>query len=799
MRLVSCGLTVTTLAIGPFNSLTAHAAYPDSPVVIGEVAWAGSSLSDADEWIELWNLSDSVVPLTGWSLTGAGESGKIIILPDDAVIPAYGTYLIANYDSANAKSSLSVTPQAVTTTLSLSNSNLGIELYDNLDSLIDVAGKGSTPPAGFSQPTKTSMLRQDTGLDGTDPSAWTANPTSENLKPNLNDIATPGICDLCSDYFQESEQITEPIQEPEPETASTSTEPTTTSTQETVALETEPQEVPDCDISDSNASSTTSETEGIILTPEEATSTEPVIENQETATSTDDGIEQATSLIPESPTPSPQPQTIEPPKPNYAMLRLNEIAPYPESGKEWVEIATLDNSNAISLSGCELHDNQGRILIIGNLILDPAENRYLKIEIPSSRLNNDGDSVSLYAPNGQLLDTISYLSMKKSQVLIRYPDLTATWQKSDQASPESANIMSPDPLLSLASLAASPIPTSQTAAPSPSAPTSQVLTAVPPLLQSIPNNQTSATKAVKSAGASTPSTSKSATKASPTKTSTSTKPTTSSAKKIPMPKTTVKKSTAAVTKVMPIKHLTFDMLNQIEDAPLRVRLEGTVGSTPGLLPYHSFILQSPEGRGLQVRVPTARRLPDFGTDVSLVGQLYVDDFGVPYIKMAAKDPLDSHGTSTGVIPRLVDLTSPGIEDVWALMSVTGTVIQVKGRTVSLDLGDAFLDVSIKQSVKYRPQRLTPGDIIRVNGLLDTNHDIPFLIPRTPDDIVLVGHKEALSAAPAKPSGGPEVPGWTPIGAAAGAVAVTEGAKQLNRRRKQRLLDKKLKQLTQIQA
>jgi len=37
-------------------------------VVIGEIAWAGTAASAQDEWIELRNVSDSEVDLTGWAL-----------------------------------------------------------------------------------------------------------------------------------------------------------------------------------------------------------------------------------------------------------------------------------------------------------------------------------------------------------------------------------------------------------------------------------------------------------------------------------------------------------------------------------------------------------------------------------------------------------------------------------------------------------------------------------------------------------------------------------------------------------
>ncbi|MEK9175044.1 MAG: lamin tail domain-containing protein, partial [Patescibacteria group bacterium] len=40
----------------------------NSPVIINEIAWAGSSANSADEWIELYNRTDKAVSLDGWVL-----------------------------------------------------------------------------------------------------------------------------------------------------------------------------------------------------------------------------------------------------------------------------------------------------------------------------------------------------------------------------------------------------------------------------------------------------------------------------------------------------------------------------------------------------------------------------------------------------------------------------------------------------------------------------------------------------------------------------------------------------------
>jgi len=797
MRLVSCTLAAAILSASPLNSLIAQAAYPASPILIGEVAWAGSSLSDADEWIELWNLSDATVDIGGWSLRGAGESSKTIYLPPGSTIPAYGSFLLSNYDSTYAKSALDTTSQTVTTTVSLSNSTLKIELYDNLGLLVDVAGTGSAPLAGASQPIKTSMLRQDPMLDGALVSSWKSSTERQNLKPSTADLATPGFCDVCAALIPEPE--TPDIIEPD--TASTSSDMVATSTDESMAsAEDDPdligQEVTTSTglVSTSTAGTVAPETDAMTAsdattTAQQASSTpETVIVPTQAS---DSEVQISASSIPPS-TSSPQSPTP-PPKPNYAMLRLNEIMSYPASGKEWVEIVTLDAANKISLSGCELHDAQGRIMTFGSRTIDPTSNRYLKVELSTARLNNSGDSISLYSPNGQLLDTVSFPVLKKGQTWIRYPDMSGGWEKTDISSPSASNIQSQTTASSTAQITDAAVATNspqistETETPNPGLAITTTSTAEG-------TNDQDWISGLKGEDDSGQSMSDLIASLSTDNEALQTAEPVSKAVKTTAKKTTVKKTKTSTAKVEPIIPFTFAMLNQIEDSPLRVRLAGAVGSTPGLLPNHSFVLQSPEGRGLLIKVPTSRRLPGFGNEISVVGKLYVDDKGVPYVKMAAKDPLETQGSSTTAVPRLVDLTAPSIEDAWAFMSVTGTVKSVKGRTVLLDLGDAELSVTIRQSVKYRPQRLLIGDVVRVSGLLDTTREPAILLPRSADDIVLVEHAKTISAAAAKSPTGMDVPGWTPIGAAAGAVAVTEGAKQLHRRRKQKLLENKLKQL-----
>ena len=55
----------------PTATLTATLT-PALAVVINEVAWAGTSASASDEWLELYNSGAADIDLTGWTLSDGG-------------------------------------------------------------------------------------------------------------------------------------------------------------------------------------------------------------------------------------------------------------------------------------------------------------------------------------------------------------------------------------------------------------------------------------------------------------------------------------------------------------------------------------------------------------------------------------------------------------------------------------------------------------------------------------------------------------------------------------------------------
>lgn len=179
-------------------------------VIINELAWAGSSSSSQDEWIELKNTTDTEIDITNWQITKdtSGDSSnetlllEIIIDPDNpqnTIIPASGYFLISNnssdYDFGEEKLSvLNIEPDYIDNSITLSNTKLSIKLYDELwnngGNLIDEAGDGGAPLAGSSS-AKTSMERNEIYTLGNLVDSWHEATLATNLDDNVFDKATP--------------------------------------------------------------------------------------------------------------------------------------------------------------------------------------------------------------------------------------------------------------------------------------------------------------------------------------------------------------------------------------------------------------------------------------------------------------------------------------------------------------------------------------------------------------------------------------------------------------------------------
>lgn len=397
--------------------------------------------------------------------------------------------------------------------------------------------------------------------------------------------------------------------------------------------------------------------------------------------------------------PASNPTVSTPTPPDYSTLRINEVMANPLTGKEWIEVVSTDPTQTIILTGCELHDGTGRIFTFDNVTLSP-DARFAVATLSSNHLNNGGDSVSIYDPNGQLINEFTFGNTTKDEVWARSPDFTGDWTWSLTPTPDASNVVTqPQPEMSTTTVANSPAPTTVAATSSPAAPAATVsnvasppLTPIQPVIEANTTDHpatTSIKPPTKTASVPKPTIPKAKTMTKTTKTTTSTKTV--------VPKTAAAKSTTAKTtktaktttvKTSSITPLTFDMLND-QEIGLRVKLQGTVGSPPDLISKHGFVLLSEEGRGLLVTLPTTRKLPDMGNAVSIVGTLRFNDQNVPYLSVTTKDNWTVESMSSQPLRlRTVDLVAPSTEDAWSFVHVTGTVDQVGTSSFHVDLGDA---------------------------------------------------------------------------------------------------------------
>lgn len=344
-------------------------------VIISEVAWAGSALSLADEWLELTNLTDASIDISGWTIDGAAASSGTLTLPEGSIIEPYSAYLIANYAKGNEKSALAVDPDFVTTSLSLSNSTLLLSVRDDSGLAVDRAGDGGGPFAGSAE-TFLPMTRVS-AEDGALASSWS---TPEQ--------ATPG---------EPSVVITETMVELTP--------------QEVVAPE--PIEV-------------TTETETI-----EEVETVEIVEMTETTVSPEPAEESLPSETPQ------EPETMFFP---VGTLIINELVSDPVEGQtEWVEIVNPYN-NVIPLAGWSVRDASGKTTPLPDQLL--GWKQFVLVENPAGKLNNDGDTVELIDPTGQVIDMLEYgvgdiPAAKDPLSLARTTD--GTWLTTTTPTPREAN------------------------------------------------------------------------------------------------------------------------------------------------------------------------------------------------------------------------------------------------------------------------------------------------------------------------------------------------------------------------
>ncbi|MBU0646514.1 lamin tail domain-containing protein [Patescibacteria group bacterium] len=429
-------------------------------VVISEVGWAGSSVNISDEWLELTNLSSATVDLTGWSIAGAATGGVALSLPAGSQILPKSTYLISNYDHQDEKSALAVASHFTTSSLSLSNSGLGLVLKNAAGTGIDSAGDGGAPMAGGIEEygegddageRSVSMVRLAAGLNGATPAAWINATQSFGFDTATADLGTPGILNL---VIPDESELEEEIDES-----------TTLFINEIVSDPVEGQEefieiynpgdtavnLSGWSVQDASAKSTllpeselAAHSYYVIWSPrgilnnggdqielmnpdgavidylEYGTPDVPAVHDPNALAKNPDGqfvptgtpTPGAANIIsaerdPEPVVePEPEPEPDSNPETDDTSLLINEIVSDPVEGQqEFIELYNAGRQ-AVNLAGWSVRDAALKVTLLPEAEL--AASSYYVIWSPRGILNNGGDTVELLDPDGRLVDSLIY-------------------------------------------------------------------------------------------------------------------------------------------------------------------------------------------------------------------------------------------------------------------------------------------------------------------------------------------------------------------------------------------------------
>ncbi|MFH1713748.1 MAG: lamin tail domain-containing protein, partial [Patescibacteria group bacterium] len=175
-------------------------------IVINEIAWMGTTSSANDEWIELFNPTDNIVSLDNWILKSADDKLKINLKEQ---IPAKGFYLLERTDDTSVPD---ITANMIYTG-ALNNNGVDLQLFDNLENLIDevncsggwIAGdnatkqtmeKTSTDWQTSENPGGTPMTQNSASITEENPvdqKIDIMNTTSDNQEPKLQKTYPVGI------------------------------------------------------------------------------------------------------------------------------------------------------------------------------------------------------------------------------------------------------------------------------------------------------------------------------------------------------------------------------------------------------------------------------------------------------------------------------------------------------------------------------------------------------------------------------------------------------------------------------
>ncbi len=189
-RLAVILFSILTFAIASFH-IVAASVPTFHAVSFNEIAWAGTSTSASDEWIELSNFTDTPISLDGWRIVSSDGSPDILL---EGTIPAFGHFLL---ERTNDDSAPSTADQIYTGSLSNTGERLTLFLPDGQE--MDVAGDPDSPWFAGDNVSKRTMERVSPHVEGNVSSSW--------IDGEINGTPTNSIVDVDNDEYGYSPNI----------------------------------------------------------------------------------------------------------------------------------------------------------------------------------------------------------------------------------------------------------------------------------------------------------------------------------------------------------------------------------------------------------------------------------------------------------------------------------------------------------------------------------------------------------------------------------------------------------------
>jgi hypothetical protein len=173
--------TLLFLALGLFLALFCRAE-GNSSVIINEIAWMGTKTSYNDEWLELYNNTNSEINLVGWQLISQDKAPAIILT---GKIPAKGFYLLE-------RSNDDTIPEILADQIysgAMGNNGEKLILFDNFKNIIDSVDCSAGWFNGDNA-TKQTMEKKGATLLGNNAANWQ---NSQNPGGTAKTANSPGL------------------------------------------------------------------------------------------------------------------------------------------------------------------------------------------------------------------------------------------------------------------------------------------------------------------------------------------------------------------------------------------------------------------------------------------------------------------------------------------------------------------------------------------------------------------------------------------------------------------------------